>query len=685
MAIIVADRVLETSTTVGTGAYTLVGAVTGYRAASTVCINGDTFTYYADDVDAYGRSLGAWETGLGTWGTGGILTRTTVYSSSNANAAVSWAAGTRRIALALVSNASLGPTTAPTYTSTVTTGTAPLTVASTTKVANLNSDLLDDQEGSYYQNASNLNSGTVPDARISGSYSGLTNLTGSGSVDFAKFLGLAADTVTTPSFTWTGDTTTGIYRPAASQIAFSIAGVQRGWFDSAGLIVTGEVSAPYIGVENSVATNGYGISLYGGAQSGQPTYGLMFQGTATFGTYGPVNADWATYFTMNNTAGRGWIFKSNTGATGNVVAINTAGAAQFASSVTATNFVSNVATGTAPLTVASTTRVANLNAATAGNADTVTNGVYTTGNQTVGGIKTFSSVANFTAGGNQFLLKNSTNSDPTVIHRADGNNYYVLLSDAGTTPNGTWNILRPLTINQTSGIVNMGEGVTISGGLTSIAIGTPATPTGTPSTTGGTILATTTFAKIVGIDSMGNTTPASTQSAVVTTTTATSSIVWNWTALAGAKSYRIYVGATGINGNYFTSTTNTFTQTLPSSSGTAATPPTTNTTGSISAPFFNGGTYSTSDRRAKDNIRSLEYGLKDILKLMPKKFEMKKDGSTSIGLIAQEVNEIIPEVVAQISDEYLGINYSLLVSVLINAVKELKEEIEELKLNRRQL
>jgi hypothetical protein len=53
--------------------------------------------------------------------------------------------------------------------------------------------------------------------------------------------------------------------------------------------------------------------------------------------------------------------------------------------------VSTVATGTAPLTVTSTTRVTNLNAATAGNADTVTNGVYTTGDQTIDGIKTFSS------------------------------------------------------------------------------------------------------------------------------------------------------------------------------------------------------------------------------------------------------------------------------------------------------
>jgi phage-related tail fiber protein len=48
----------------------------------------------------------------------------------------------------------------------IATGTAPLIVASTTKVANLNVDLLDDQEGSYYTNASNLNTGTVPVARL---------------------------------------------------------------------------------------------------------------------------------------------------------------------------------------------------------------------------------------------------------------------------------------------------------------------------------------------------------------------------------------------------------------------------------------------------------------------------------------------------------------------------------------
>lgn len=56
--------------------------------------------------------------------------------------------------------------TAEKYTSTVSTGTAPLTVASTTLVSNLNADQLDGQEGSYYTNAGNLSTGTVPDARL---------------------------------------------------------------------------------------------------------------------------------------------------------------------------------------------------------------------------------------------------------------------------------------------------------------------------------------------------------------------------------------------------------------------------------------------------------------------------------------------------------------------------------------
>jgi hypothetical protein len=67
--------------------------------------------------------------------------------------------------------------------SNVTTGTAPLTVASTTVVTNLNADLLDGQQGSYYQNANNLNAGTVASARLTGSYSiSVTSATTAGTV-----------------------------------------------------------------------------------------------------------------------------------------------------------------------------------------------------------------------------------------------------------------------------------------------------------------------------------------------------------------------------------------------------------------------------------------------------------------------------------------------------------------------
>lgn len=104
MAYIIADRVLETSATTGTGSYTLAGAVVGNQAFSAVCANGDTFDYFAEIVDASGVPTGAWESGLGTWNTGGTITRTKIYASSTGTSAISWLAGTKRIAIGLTAN-----------------------------------------------------------------------------------------------------------------------------------------------------------------------------------------------------------------------------------------------------------------------------------------------------------------------------------------------------------------------------------------------------------------------------------------------------------------------------------------------------------------------------------------------------------------------------------------------------
>lgn len=91
-----ADRVRETSTSTGTGALTLAGAVAGFRTFGSVLANGDTAYYVAANRDA-----AEWEVGLGTWNTGGTLTRTTVLSSSNANAAVNFSAGTKDVHLTI--------------------------------------------------------------------------------------------------------------------------------------------------------------------------------------------------------------------------------------------------------------------------------------------------------------------------------------------------------------------------------------------------------------------------------------------------------------------------------------------------------------------------------------------------------------------------------------------------------
>ena len=90
MALVLKDRVKETTSTTGTGTYTLAGAVAGFEAFSSVG-DGNT-TYYActDGTD--------FEVGIGTYTSSGTtLARTTILQSSNSDSAVSWSSGTRTI------------------------------------------------------------------------------------------------------------------------------------------------------------------------------------------------------------------------------------------------------------------------------------------------------------------------------------------------------------------------------------------------------------------------------------------------------------------------------------------------------------------------------------------------------------------------------------------------------------
>lgn len=101
MTHVVADRVLEASTSSGTGPFTLAGAVLGFRAFTAVCAVSDTVPYYIEAVDDIGRPTGEFEYGLGTYSAANQLTRTTVRGSSNGGLAVSFAAGTKLVGLGI--------------------------------------------------------------------------------------------------------------------------------------------------------------------------------------------------------------------------------------------------------------------------------------------------------------------------------------------------------------------------------------------------------------------------------------------------------------------------------------------------------------------------------------------------------------------------------------------------------
>jgi hypothetical protein len=92
MAFVIKDRVKETTTTTGTGTVTLLGAVSGFEAFSVI---GNTNTTYYAIVH---QSADEWEVGIGTYtASGTTLARTTVLSSTNSDAAVDFAAGTKDV------------------------------------------------------------------------------------------------------------------------------------------------------------------------------------------------------------------------------------------------------------------------------------------------------------------------------------------------------------------------------------------------------------------------------------------------------------------------------------------------------------------------------------------------------------------------------------------------------------
>ena len=164
MALVVNDRVKETSTTTGTGTLSLAGAVTGFETFSSAIGNANTTYYSIVNVN------GEFEVGLGTV-SAAALARTTVISSSNSDSAVNFASGTKNVFCTLPASkavildasgnivANNGSLLTALNATQLTSGTVPNDRFPATLPAASGASLT-------ALNATQLTSGTVPDARF---------------------------------------------------------------------------------------------------------------------------------------------------------------------------------------------------------------------------------------------------------------------------------------------------------------------------------------------------------------------------------------------------------------------------------------------------------------------------------------------------------------------------------------
>jgi hypothetical protein len=95
--------------------------------------------------------------------------------------------------------------------------------------------------------------------------------------------------------------------------------------------------------------------------------------------------------------------------------------------------------------------------------------------------------------------------------------------------------------------------------------------------------------------------------------------------------------------------------------------------GTCQATNFN----TTSDINVKENVVTFENALDVVSELRGVRFDWKETHSPSVGVIAQELEEVLPELVTGTNPK--TVNYNGIIGVLIEAIKELKDEVQTLK------
>ena len=329
---------------------------------------------------------------------------------------------------------------------------------------------------------------------------------------------------------------------------------------------------------------------------------------------------------------------------------------------------------------------------TQGNTDTVAEGstnlyytdarvqTYIGGSRTYGAITSsgITSTGNLTVQGNLTVSGTTTTVNTETINLAD--NIITLNSNEGGTPsqNAGIEIERGTSPNKTLVWDEANDRWTI--GSETFVAGTiigniQGQITGNADTADE--LSTARTIQLTG-DVTGSTSFDGSQNVAISSTVAANVIGANELNVAGTGSATQFLRSDG-DGSFTWATpvdTNTDT-TYSAGNGLSLSGTTFYMSGSYSGNFTATGNITAySDERLKSNIETISGALDKVNALRGVSYT--KDGEASIGVIAQEVQKVIPEVV-QDNEEYLSVAYGNLVGVLIEAVKELSAEVEALK------
>jgi len=244
MALVLADRVQETTTTTGTGTVTLAGAVSGFQSFAAV---GDANTTY---YTIAGQTTSEFEIGIGTYTTSGTtLSRDTILTSSNSNLAVNFSAGTKNVFVTYPASRSVyvnGTTITPTNSGILPTSAGGTGVTTTPT----NGQLL-------------VGNGTNYTVATLGSGTGISTTTGAGTLT-------VNNTGVTSNVAGTGISVSG----ATGAVTITNSGVTSN-VAGTGVTVSGATGAVTVSIGQAVATssnvqfNSLGVGTAGSATAGE--------------------------------------------------------------------------------------------------------------------------------------------------------------------------------------------------------------------------------------------------------------------------------------------------------------------------------------------------------------------------------------------------------------------------------